>query len=249
MEKILVGKNISKSLDQEGQTLHILKNINLDLEAGEFLAIMGPSGSGKSTLLYALSGLDTITSGQVFFKGRDLRALEEGDLADLRLRDMGFIFQDPSFLRSLNILDNICLPAMKDPQRKKEEVLAQAKELMATVGISGLEKRSPSQVSGGQLQRASLCRALINQPQVLFGDEPTGALNTKTSQEIIGLLRQINKTGTSILLVTHDPQVAKSAHRVVFIKDGSLVDQVGLLGLEEEEKEVRLLEKIQTLAI
>lgn len=249
MKKILIGENIFKSLEQDKTSVTLLKNINLSVEKGEFLSIMGPSGSGKSTLLYALSGMDSVSRGQVIFNGKQLHAMNDFELSEIRRKEMGFIFQNATMLKSLNLIDNICLPAMKDSYRKKEDILHRAKYLMQTVGLSGLEKRAVTEVSGGQLQRASLCRALINDPLILFGDEPTGSLNSKTTDEIIDLLSRINRSGTSILLVTHDLKVAKSSHRVIFIKDGQLVDELQLLGLSDRQKQTRILEKMQILDV
>ena len=157
---------------------------------------MWPSGSGKSTLLYALSGMDIIDSGSVSLDGLELSGLEDEELSDLRRRKMGFVFQQPALLRNLNILDNIILPMMRDNRKQVGTLVQKAKTLMRLSGIEGLEEREITQMSGGQLQRVGICRALMADPDIIFGDEPTGALNSKAAQEILDLFDQIQKSGS-----------------------------------------------------
>jgi putative ABC transport system ATP-binding protein len=189
---------------------------------------MGPSGSGKSTLLLALSGMDEITGGSVKFGDTELSKLRENALADVRRTKMGFVFQQPTMLQNLNLLDNIILPATHEGKKDTAKLTQKAKTLMKKTGIAGLESRDTTEVSGGQLQRAGICRALMNAPEILFADEPTGALNSKTAEEIMGLLVDINKEGTAVLLVTHDAKVAARADRVLFTKDGNIVSELPL---------------------
>lgn len=223
MKKIIIGEHISKTFG-EGQKKHtVLKDVSVEINEGEFVAIMGPSGSGKSTLMYALSGMDSIDAGTVSFNGMELSALNEQSLAELRRTKMGFVFQQPTLLKNLNILDNIILPAMRNNRTSVDNIKKKARALMEKVGISELEKRDITQVSGGQLQRAGICRALISNPQILFGDEPTGALNSKSAQDIMDILAEINAQGTAVLLVTHDPQIAARTKRVLFMRDGEIV--------------------------
>jgi putative ABC transport system ATP-binding protein len=183
---------------------------------------MGPSGSGKSTLLYALSGMDTVDGGTVFFDGADLSALQENELADLRRKKMGFVFQQPTLLKNLNILDNILLPSMRDNGKNGARLTEKARALMEKTGIAGLEQRDITQASGGQLQRVGICRALMGDPKIIFGDEPTGALNSTSAGEIMRLLGEIHRTGVTVLLVTHDVRVAAKTERVLFILDGKI---------------------------
>ncbi|MDO5026921.1 MAG: ABC transporter ATP-binding protein [Tissierellia bacterium] len=246
MGAILTGKGIFKAFEGDVQ---VLKDVNITIEEGEFLVVMGPSGSGKSTLLYALSGMDTIDQGQVIFDGMDITVLKDQMLSNIRRSKMGFIFQNSSLLKNLNLIDNIILPGTYDKKIKRHDLISKGKNLMEEVGLKGLENREISQVSGGQLQRASICRALINDPLIIFGDEPTGALNSKNTDEIIKLLSQINSQGTTIMLVSHDPKVAKNSHRVVFMKDGKLVDEIKLLGLGEDERQRLILKKMDELDI
>lgn len=213
---------------------------------------MGPSGSGKSTLLYALSGMDSIDSGKVTFDGRELSDLSERELADLRRTEMGFIFQQPTLLMSLNIIDNIILPAMRDQRKSTQQITEKARTLMKKVGINELATRNITQVSGGQLQRAGICRALINDPKIIFGDEPTGALNSKSAEEIMDVISDIHKEGTTVVLVTHDAKVAARTERILFMYDGKIVSELQLnncSGVNFEERIKIITERMQELGI
>lgn len=222
---ILTGKNIRKTYTQDQIETPVLKGINITVHAGEFVAIIGKSGSGKSTLLHILSGLDTPDSGEVFFEEQEITHRSEEETAKLRRESFGFVFQLPKMVKSLNLLDNILLPSTSCKTHKKE-TLDKAKRLMRTVEIETLADKKISQVSGGQLQRAGICRALINDPKILFADEPTGALDSKTSQEVLRLFENVHSEGKTILLVTHDLQVASKAERVLLMKDGLLHQEI-----------------------
>lgn len=224
MTTILEARDVNKSVAiGENEEHRILKDINLQLRKGEFVSIMGPSGSGKSTLLYNISGMDQISTGSVFFNGKQISAFPEKDLASLRLTKMGFIFQNIHLLKNLNLLDNIILSAYLAKNSNRDTINNRAMSLMKKMGIDGLAEHNITQASGGQLQRIAICRALINNPDILFGDEPTGALNSKSTHEIMDILGDINATGTTILLVTHDVKVAARSERVLFMMDGNLV--------------------------
>lgn len=226
MERILSGKNIVKTYGKGQEMSNALDGADIEILAGEFVAVMGPSGCGKSTLLFALGGTDSINSGLIEFDGTELSRLNENKLADIRRMKMGFVFQQPTMLKNLNILDNIILPSLQENRKDPAGHIQKAKELLLKTGISGLEKRDITEVSGGQLQRAGICRALMNEPEILFADEPTGALNSKSSEGIMELLSDINKNGTAILLVTHDAKVASRADRVLFMKDGIIKSEL-----------------------
>jgi putative ABC transport system ATP-binding protein len=243
MKTIIIGKNIVKIFGKGEEKVGALNGVDVEISKGEFVAVMGSSGSGKSTLLFALSGMDNITSGSVKFCDIELAELGDKELADIRRTRMGFVFQQPTMLKNLNLLDNIILPAMQGNKKNITEITQKAKMLMNKTGISGLEKRDVAEVSGGQLQRAGICRALINSPEILFADEPTGALNSKSADEILDLLSQINKDGTAILLVTHDAKVAARADRVLFTKDGTIVSDL-LFGKSAEKNIEARTEKI-----
>ena len=226
MEKIITGKTIVKTFGKGEEKTNALDGVDIEISKGEFVAVMGPSGCGKSTLLFALSGTDSITSGSVCFDGMELSGLSENTLADIRRTKMGFVFQQPTMLKNLNLLDNIILPVLQENRKNTGEITQKAKSLMKKTGIAGLEERGITEVSGGQLQRAGICRALMSTPEILFGDEPTGALNSKAAEEIMELLSGINENGTAILLVTHDTKVAARADRVLFMKDGAIKSEL-----------------------
>lgn len=244
MKKILIAENIVKSFGVGSEKRNVLDGVSVEVNEGEFVAVMGPSGSGKTTLIFALSGMDIIDSGKVIVDDQDIAALSEKEMADLRRIKMGFVFQQPTMLKNLNVLDNIVLPSMRDNRKKGLAVSSNAKELMGKVGIAELEKRDITQVSGGQLQRAGICRALINSPKIVFGDEPTGSLNSKTSQEIMEIFSELNDEGTTIMFVTHDATVAAQTERVLFMIDGKIVSEVHLPKFDGSELEVRI-EKIR----
>ncbi len=237
---IIRGNQIIKRYGNGAERKTVLDQISVDVLQGEFLSIMGPSGSGKSTLLYLLSGMDRLDAGQVFFEEKDLSALRDNDLADLRRTRMGFVFQQPAFLRNLNLLDNIILPAVRENRLKRKEIVSHAQSLMDSMGIADLGMRGVTEVSGGQLQRAGICRALINDPGVIFGDEPTGALNSAASQEIMALLADIHQRGTTVILVTHDPKVAAASERVIFLSDGQIVSEMSLSAHERTDLKARV---------
>jgi putative ABC transport system ATP-binding protein len=225
MHTLITGENITKSFGLGNEKRNVLDGVSVTINQGEFVAVMGPSGSGKTTLMFALSGMDSVDSGRVAFDGVDLSSLKENELADLRRTKMGFVFQQPTLLKNLNILDNIILPSMRDGGSRAAQVTQKAKMLMEKTGITGLENRDITQASGGQLQRVGICRALMSDPKIIFGDEPTGALNSKSAGEIMSLLAQIHRSGTTVLLVTHDVKVAAKSERVLFIFDGKIAGE------------------------
>lgn len=244
MNPLLSGRAIVKN--------NILNGISADIAPGEFVSVMGPSGSGKSTLLYALSGMDAIDGGEVTFEGRRFSDLTDDGLSDLRRNRMGFVFQQPTLLKNLNLLDNIILPQMRDHRRDGKQLTQKARKLMEQIGIDELEQREITKVSGGQLQRAGICRALMGDPSILFCDEPTGALNSKAAREVMDLFSQINAGGTAILLVTHDAYVAARASRVLFLCDGRIVGETNLGIFSHEAVDQRkntLLQEMRKLGI
>lgn len=228
MKKIVIGDHIVKAFGAGDDQRNVLNEVSIGINEGEFVAVMGPSGSGKSTLMFALSGTDRVNSGKVVFDSRDLSTVSERELSDIRRSKMGFVFQQPTLLSNLNILDNIILPSMRDNRKDVAKIVKKAKALMERAGIAGLEKRNITQVSGGQLQRAGICRALMNSPKIIFGDEPTGSLNSKSAQEIMDILTEINEAGTAIMLVTHDAKVAARTERVMFMRDGQMISELKL---------------------
>lgn len=224
MNKILEVKDICKTYVVNKRQNNVLRNVSFDINEGEMIAVMGPSGSGKSTLLYAVSGMDKATAGSVMFEGEDITKMNDKKLAKVRLDKMGFIFQQMFMMKNLTILDNITLPAV---QSKKENIskadkYSRGEELMRKLGIIDVADNDINEVSGGQLQRACICRALINAPKIVFADEPTGALNRTSSTEVMDELVKLNNEGTTVMMVTHDSKVAARCSRILYLVDGNI---------------------------
>lgn len=231
MESLKI-KGLCKTYIVDKRQNNILRNIDLEIKMGEMVAVMGPSGSGKTTLLYTASGMDNATSGSINFFGKNLTSLNAKEMSDLRLEEMGFVFQQMYMLKNLSLYDNIVLPAYQTKEGKSKKGRKQINEraifLMKKLGISDVSKHGVTEVSGGQLQRACICRSLINSPKIIFADEPTGALNKQNSMDVMTELGNINKEGTSIMLVTHDMKVASKCERVLYIEDGVIRDVISL---------------------
>ena len=229
---VLEAKDLCKTYIVEGNSNNVLQNINLSIEEGEFVSIMGPSGSGKSTLLYTISGMDDASAGTILFDGEDISKLSDKEMTKKRLLKMGFIFQQMYMMKKLCIMDNIVLPGYQAKLKSREEVNKQAEDLMRRLGIIDLAEREITEVSGGQLQRACLARALINNPKVLFADEPTGALNSKASKEVLDEMVKANREGATILMVTHSEKVAANSDRILYLVDGNIKGELvfGKLG-------------------
>lgn len=230
MSEILVVKHLYKD--------GILKDINFTINEGEMTAVMGPSGSGKSTLLYQVSGMDRADSGKVWVDGTEICSLSEDERAKFRLERMGFVFQQMNMLKNLNLIDNIMLPASRLGKGKSsgKEISDRAGLLMRKMGIEELAERRITEVSGGQLQRACICRSMMNQPKILFADEPTGALNQGAAQEVMEEFTRLNREGTTILMVTHDSKVAAKCGRILYLLDGSIKGELSLAGLPEGQR-------------
>lgn len=247
---VIEAENIVKAFSTGDKVTRVLNGVSLKIKQGEFVVIMGPSGSGKSTLLFAISGIDTGDSGEVMFDGRSISGLSENEIADVRRTQMGFVFQQPTMLKNLNILDNVILPSLRDNKNSREVIVKKARSVMKKLGIAHLEKREINQTSGGELQRTEICRALMNTPKVIFGDEPTGALNSKTSEEIMAAFEQINAEGTAVVLVTHDARVAVRAGRVIFMRDGNIVTEEHFASATPvDDRRLAVAETMQKLGI
>ena len=218
--------------------------MDLSIKEDEFVSVMGPSGSGKSTLLYNVSGMDRMTEGKVIFDGINLVDLSEEELSKLRLEKMGFVFQQINLLKNLGIIDNITLSAYMAKNRSQEEINKQAVNLMKKTGIIELAENDITQASGGQLQRAAICRALINNPAILFGDEPTGALNSSAAANIMDIFRSVNEEGTTVMLVTHDVRVASQSERVLFMVDGNIVGEYKLGKFDKLKEDIKQRETV-----
>jgi len=211
-------ERISKSF----KDTKVLNNISFEIKEGDFVAVMGPSGSGKSTLLYSISGMDRISGGRVMFDGINISEMKEDELSGFRLTKTGFVFQNAQMLKNLSVFDNITLPGLVAKKESAEDIRERAAELMKRMEIEGIEERDIREISGGQLQRASICRAMINHPEILFLDEPTGALNSGATDQVLAILEDLNRDGMTIMTVTHDPRVAAKARKVLYIRDGQI---------------------------
>ena len=216
--------HLGKHYETRAGPVPVLKDVNLDIGRAEFVAIMGPSGSGKSTLMSILGCLDAPSDGTYVFEGRDVSALSRDQLADLRNRVIGFVFQGFNLLPRATLLDNVALPLVYARVGKSER-LPRARQMLERVGLGPYTASFPDQISGGQQQRVAIARALINRPRLILADEPTGNLDTRTGQEIMGLLRQLNADqGITVVLVTHDPDIATHAQRLVHLVDGQVAE-------------------------
>lgn len=217
-------KNVCKTYYMDGgMKQNVLKGVNLTVEKSEFVSIMGPSGSGKSTFMNILGCLDRPTSGKYFLGGKQVSGMSDDELAHIRNRMIGFVFQGFNLLMRRTLTDNVALPLIYDNRLTKEEELARAKEMLKLVGLARFADRFPNQISGGMQQRVAIARALVNNPEMILADEPTGNLDSKTSDEIMTFFQQLNKEqGITIVLVTHEPDVAQYAKRLVRIVDGNI---------------------------
>ncbi len=243
MKEILSCREVTKTY---GESQSVLNHVEVRMAEGEFVAVMGPSGSGKSTLLYALCGMEPVDEGSIEFDTKDIRKMNEKQGSRLRRTEMGFVFQQPGMLTNLNIKDNIMLPAIHERKKDYEKIEQKAEELMQRTGIAELSDRRITEVSGGQLQRAGICRALMNNPRIVFADEPTGALNSAASAEIMKLFCEIRQQGTAIFLVSHDRKVAACADRVLFFVDGCVKQELDFVsaGIDDISERQELLTKI-----
>lgn len=225
---LLQTENLSKSFSNDGVLQHVLKNIDLQLYKGDFTVIMGASGAGKSTLLYALSGMDTPSLGTITFGEDTISNLDSDGLAVFRRRHCGFVFQQIYLIDGMSVMDNV-LAAGLLVNKDKAALIRRARELFGAVGLSEeTQKKFPAQISGGEAQRAGIVRALINSPEILFADEPTGALNSKTGLDVLDTLTKFNRQGQSVVMVTHDMRSARRGKRILYLKDGVILGECDL---------------------
>lgn len=224
-QNIIELKNIQKYYPVGKESLHVLKSINLEIKEGEFLMIVGKSGSGKTTLLNILGFLDRFNEGQYFFKGEDVTNLNEKERSIFRNCNIGFVFQQFNLIQNLNIYKNVELPMIYNNKYNREEKDKRIKEKLKIVGLLDKINQKPLELSGGQQQRITIARALVNDPDIIFADEPTGALDTETSKDIMELLTDLNKKGKTIIMVTHEPDLLKYATKIIRLADGIVVEE------------------------
>ncbi|WP_228851053.1 ABC transporter ATP-binding protein [Aegicerativicinus sediminis] len=219
MEKVITIRKIIRDFKLGQETVHVLKSIDLDIDRGDYVAIMGPSGSGKSTLMNILGCLDTPTSGTYILNGKDVSKMSDNELADIRNKEIGFVFQTFNLLPRTTALDNVALP-MVYAGASKSERHERAEQVLTDVGLSDRMDHRPNQLSGGQRQRVAVARAMVNKPSIILADEPTGNLDSKTSVEILQLFDEIHNAGNTVIMVTHEEDVAAHAHRIIRLRDG-----------------------------
>lgn len=220
MANILIDvKDIKRNFPLGPETVYVLKGIDLQIKKGEYVALMGPSGSGKSTLMNILGCLDTPTSGQYILNGKDVSKMNDDELAEIRNKEIGFVFQTFNLMPRTTALENVALPMIYAGYNKSERH-ARAEEVLKQVGLDDRMDHKPNQLSGGQRQRVAVARALVNKPSIILADEPTGNLDTKTSIEIMQLFNEIHKQGNTVILVTHEEDIAAYAHRIIRLRDG-----------------------------
>lgn len=219
MSNVIEIKKITRDFKLGQETVHVLKGIDLTIERGDYIAIMGPSGSGKSTLMNLLGCLDTPTAGSYVLNGKDVSQMTDDELAEIRNTEIGFVFQTFNLLPRTTALDNVALPMIYAGASKKDRV-ARAEKVLTDVGLADRMDHKPSQLSGGQRQRVAVGRALVNNPSIILADEPTGNLDSKTSVEIMALFDEIHSNGNTVIIVTHEEDIAQHAHRVIRLRDG-----------------------------
>ena len=220
-------KNVSKTYGQGTAKVVALSNVSFRVDEGDFIAIMGPSGSGKSTLLNVIGGLDYLSSGEVVLDGKRIDNLDENDFVDIRRNKIAYVFQQYHLLPSLTALENVMLPLIFCGLGKGEE---KGLEILKEVGLGGRTEHKPSQLSGGEQQRVAIARALVNSPSLVLADEPTGNMDQETGKEILGLFQQLNKDGRSIIMVTHNPDIAQHAKEIIVLQDGRIINKIDQKG-------------------
>jgi len=244
MKSIIETKKLCKSFSTSGKQIHIIKNMDLEIEKGAFTVIMGASGSGKSTLLYAISGMDKPTLGEVWFGGKDISKYSNDELAVFRRENCGFIFQQIHLMDNMSVMDNILTGGFLLTTNTKE-LVKHAEILLERVGLdSSLWDKFPSQLSGGEAQRVGIVRALINNPALLFADEPTGALNSASGQKVLDIISEVHASGQSVVMVTHDLKTAVRGNKIVYLRDGAVFGQLDLPPFIGDDTTKRM-EKVQ----
>lgn len=250
-KKLLWAERVCKRFPGDGDKELILNHVDVEIYEGDFTIIMGPSGAGKSTLLYALSGMEPITDGKVFYRGREVSGLRERQMAGLRSREFGFVFQQTHLVSNLSLFENVAVAGYLNRDSNAKQVEEKAGRLLLQMHVEKAGERLPAQTSGGEAQRAAVARAMINGPGILFADEPTGALNKRSTDEVLNLFTGLNRAGQSILMVTHDLRAAIRGTRILYLEDGAVLDELALPpfdAAEEREREAKANEWLASLA-
>lgn len=238
-EVLLKGTNICKAFPENGGETQILQSVNVEIYQGDFTIIMGASGAGKSTLLYALSGMDSITDGEILYKDQTLNQLSENRKAALRAKEFGFVFQQTHLVSNLTLFENVAVAGYVGRTASPKKIQQRAMQLLKQMHVEKAKDRLPSQVSGGEAQRAAIARAMIGEPGLIFADEPTGALNKANSEEVMNLLSELHESGQSILMVTHDAKAAVRGNRILYLEDGQILDELTLPVFQKEDARMR----------
>ncbi len=225
---IMRATDLCKSFANNGGQNHVLNMVNLEIYEGDFTVIMGSSGAGKSTLLYVLSGMDRPTGGSVHYRDKEISHLKEKEMASLRAGQFGFVFQQAHLVSNLTLFENVAVAGYLDRHKSEKKVREKAKELLTQMHVEAAAGRLPSQVSGGEAQRAAIARAMMNEPGMIFADEPTGALNKRNTQDVLNLLTKLNEDGQNILMVTHDIKAAVRATRLLYLEDGKVIGEMSM---------------------
>lgn len=240
---LLAGKGVCKRFTKDGAP--VLDNIDADIYQGDFTIIMGASGAGKSTLLYALSGMDSLSDGRVIYKGAEISHYNERQMARLRAAEFGFVFQQTHLVSNLTLFENVAVAGYLNEKIPQSETRERSESLLRQMGVEHAANRLPHQTSGGEAQRAAIARAMIGQPGILFADEPTGALNKRSSDEVLNLLTALNEQGQSILMVTHDLRAAIRGNRILYLEDGRVLDIFNLSPFQPnnaQQREIKINE-------
>lgn len=236
---LLQGKHLCKVFLQDKTENKVLDNVDVDIYEKDFTIIMGASGAGKSTLLYSLSGMDAVNDGEVVYKGEEISRLKEKQTAKLRAKEFGFVFQQTHLVSNLTLFENVAVAGYVSKKGTTEEIQGRTKALLRQMGVEKAQRRLPSQVSGGEAQRAAIARAMIGEPGLLLADEPTGALNKAHTVEVLNLLTELNRAGQSILMVTHDLRAALRGNRILYLEDGKILDELILPPYMAEDERIR----------
>lgn len=249
-EVLLRGENIEKKFRQGGKETPVLQNVSLEIYKGDFTVIMGASGAGKSTLLYALSCMDRISGGAVCYGNREISRYSEDQLAGLRAREFGYVFQQTHLVSNLTLFENVAVAGYVSGKEPPKEVNQKADALLTQMNVQQAKDRFPAETSGGEAQRAAIARAMISSPSILFADEPTGALNKSNSIEVLNLLTDLNRSGQTILMVTHDIRAAIRGSRILYLEDGKILDELSLerwSAQQEKEREEQATQWLSSL--